>query len=244
MIRYRCIEKGRYKKMSEKIYAKTLNPEDFDYRMYDIKDDDYNTVFIDGGREFCGIDNKGYLKAIKQVIKDYDSWDYEYYYKNSIKDFLLDMLPKKENGKKLSPREMHNIKKALELDDEENAMCVCLSIVTGNHYTWRYLRGSCQGDVVKAFYPNEIVSKDYIDFVEAWYFGTGTEIEIHDCDTIPNDESEIEGWTFYTAAWGIENLKKEIKRECGYKDDDEVEVILWLYDRSYNVRHDVYKRAE
>lgn len=229
--------------MNKTIYAKTLNPENFDYRVYDISEDDYNELFIIGGRDYCDIDNKGYLKAIKKLINDYDSWDYEYYYHNSIKDFLIDMLPKKENGKKLSPKEMNVIRTALDSRDEDMVMCMCLTIITDKQYEWSYLRGCCQGEVVKAFYPTTY-SQKYVDFVEAWFFGTGTEIEIHDCDTIPNDESEIEGWTFYTATFNINELKKEIKRECGYKDDDEVNVELWLYDRSYYERHDIYKKAD
>ena len=88
----------------EKIYAKTLNPESFDYLVYDIREDDGNEVIIDGGRDYISIDNKGYLAAIKKLINDYDSWDFDYYYHGSIKEFLSDMLPKKENGKRLSPQ--------------------------------------------------------------------------------------------------------------------------------------------
>lgn len=229
--------------MKTTIYAKTLNPELFDYRVYDISNDDYNEVYIVGDRNYPDIDNKHYLQAILKLIDDYCAWDYEEYYNSSIKDFLNDYLPKKENGKKLSPAEMTFIKKALENNDDDETICACLTIITDKVYDWRYLRGCCQGEVVRAFYPNT-VSNAYLDFVEAWFFGTGTEIEIHDSDNTPKEADDIEGFTFYTATYGIENLKKEIKRECGYKDDDEVNVELWLYDSSYNIRHDVYKKAD
>ena len=68
----------------ETIYAKTLNPEAFDYRVYDIREDDGNDVIIDGGRDFTNIDQKGYLIAIKKAISSYNSWDFDYYYHNSI----------------------------------------------------------------------------------------------------------------------------------------------------------------
>ena len=232
----------------EIIYAKTLNPEDFDYRVYDIREDDYNEVFILGGRNYCDIDNKDYLSKIKKLIEEYDGWDYEYYYKNSIKDFLRDMLPKKENGKALSPFQMSMLKLLLDKYNEggmnyyNEVICECLTIITGKKYLHTGLRGCCQGDYVDAFYPNT-VSQAYIDFIECWYFGTGTEIEIHDCESIPKSAEEIEGFTFYTATYGIDNLKREIKRECGYKEDDDVEVKLWLYDKSTYTRHDIYKEA-
>lgn len=225
------------------IYAKTLNPEDFDYRVYDISEDDYNEVFILGGRDYCDIDNKEYLAKIKKLINDYDSWDYDYYYHNKIMDFLRDMLPKKENGKRLSPREAHNIKIVLDKGDEDNSICECLSVITGKEYVHGGLRGCCQGDYVDAYYPTD-TSQSYIDFIEAWYFGTGTEILIHDCQIPPKDESEIEGFTFYTGTWNTEQLKREIKSECGYKDEDDVDVVLWLYENSTYTRHDNYKRAD
>ena len=230
----------------EKIYAKTLNPEFYDYRVYDIREDDYNEVYILGGREYSDIDNKGYLGSITKLIDEYDSYVFEDYYHSSIKNFLGNMLPKKENEKCLSPAEMVFIKKALDNQDNDETICACLTIITDKVYERKYLKGCCQGEVVRAFYPKDFVSNEYMDFIEAWFWGTGTEIEVHDCDSIPKDETEIEGWTFYTGQWWsrANELKKIIKRECGYKDNDEVEVELWLYDGSYNVRHDVYKKAE
>ena len=209
------------------IYAKTLNPEDFDYRMYDIREDDYNEVFILGGRDYCDIDNKGYLSDIKKLINDYNSYDY-----NIWSNYFNDMLPK----------EVHNIMLALNENDKHKIICLCLSIITGKQYRHKGLRGCCQGDYVDAYYPNT-VSQAYIDFVEAWFFGTGTEVIIHDCDNIPQSAEDIEGFSFYTATWGIDNLKRDIKRECGYKDNDEVDVKLWLYDKSTYSRHDIDKEA-
>lgn len=224
----------------EIIYAKTLNPEDFDYRVYDIRDDEYNEVFISGGRDYCDIDNKGYLSDIKKLINDYNGWSFYGY--NNWSNYFNDMLSKKENGKQLSPKEIHYIKQALDENDKHKIICLCLSIITGKKYLHKGLRGCCQGDYVDAYYPNT-VSQAYIDFIEAWFFGTGTEIEIHDCDSIPKSADDIEGFSFYTATWGIDNLKREIKRECGYKDSDDVDVKLWLYDKSTYTRHDNYKEA-
>ena len=230
----------------EKIYAKTLNPEHYDYRIYDIREDDYNEVYISGGREYDDIDNKGYLSDIKKLINEYGGYEYEVYYHNSIKEFLEDMLPKKENGKRLSPAEMTFIQKALEKEDDDETICACLTIVTDKVYKWKNLVGCCQGECVTAFYPKDFVSNDYLEFIEAWFWGTGTEIMIHDGNSIPKDESEIEGWTFYTGQWWCyaKDLKKIIKRECGYKDDDEVDVELWLYNGSQTIVHDIYQKAE
>lgn len=229
----------------KKIYAITLNPESYDYRVYDISDDDGNTVIIDGGREFANIDNNGYLKAIKDIIKEYNTYSFDYYYNGSIMAFLKDMLPKKENGKRLSPKEAHTIKQALDNNDRDvDTICDCLSIITGKTYLMRGLRGCCQGDYIEAYYPVEDGIQKYLDWVEAWYFGTGTEIMVHDEEDDPKCAEDISGWTFYTASWKIDDIKKEIKVQCGYKEDDDIEVVLWLYKDTKVIKHDTYELAE
>lgn len=227
----------------KRIFAKTLNPENFDYRIYDIREDDGNELYVFGGRDFCDIDENGYLSAIKKIIDEYNDYYFEVYYHNSMKEFLLDMLPKKENGKELSPKEIHYLKEVLDKGDKDDIRCACLSIIRGKTYTWTYLRGCCQGDVVKAYYP-ETETQKYVDFVEAWFFGTGTEIEIHDGDFDPEAPEDIEGFTFYTATWKLDELKEEIKSACGYKEDDDVEIVLWLYDKTITIKHDTYKLAD
>lgn len=227
-----------------KIYATTLNPESYDYRVYDISDDDGNTVIIDGGRNFCNIDSTGYLAKIKKLISEYSDYELEVYHNNSIMDLLDYYLPKKENGKRLSPKEAHVIKQALETKRNTDIICDCLSIITGKIYLMRGLRGYCQGDYIEAYYPVEDGIQKYLNWIEAWYFGTGTEVMVHEEENEPTSAEEVSGWTFYTDSWKTEDIKAEIKSQCGYKDTDDVEVVLWLYKSSYRVRHDVYELAE
>jgi len=228
----------------KKIYATTLNPESFDYRVYDIREDEGNEVIIDGGRNFCDVDNTGYLTKIKKLIKEYSDYELEVYHNNSIMDLLDYYLPKKENGKRLSPKEASIIKKALKTEKDVDIICDCLSIITGKTYLMRGLRGCCQGDYIEAYYPVEDGIQKYLNWIEAWYFGTGTEVMVHEEENEPTSAEEVFGWTFYTDSWKTEDLKAEIKVQCGYKDTDDVEVVLWLYKSSYKVRHDVYELAE
>lgn len=231
----------------KKIYARTLNPESYDYEVYDIREDEGNEIIIDGGKHFVNVDNKGYLGAIKKLINDYNSWDFDYYYKGSMKAFLEDYLPKKENGKGIAPVEIGYIKKILNNGAKDrDIICLCLEIITSKPYHTRTLHGYCQGDCVEAYYPdngNKEIYK-YVDWVEAWYWGTGVEVQVHDSDFEPESAEDIEGWTFYTDSYRIEDLKKEIKRECGYKEEDEVEVVLWLYSETRIVKHDLYELAQ
>lgn len=227
----------------ETIYAKTLNPEHFDYRLYDIREDEGNEVIVDGGKDYKDIDQKDYLGRIKKLINAYDSWDYEYAYKESIMEFLCDYLPKKENGKRLSPKEASRIKKALETFDNRLIACVCLSIITSKKFECKRLCGCSQGEVVYAYYP-ENTHKEYLDFVEAWFWGTGTEIEIHDEENIPEDADEIEGYTIYIGTWwsDAEELKKIIRKSIGVKPDTPVK--LWLYADTKATYEDLYEEAK
>lgn len=230
----------------KKIFAKTLNPEHFDWRVYQDEIDFPDTIIIDGGREYSDIDLKGYLKSIKQLNREYMTYDYNYYYEGSIKSFLLDMLPKKENGKHLSPVEIKHIKDALDSDDEEAIIATCLAVIFGKAYKKFVLRGCCQGEVVYLYAPEEIPHQE-VDWYEAWYFGTGTEIEVDDsgAEEITKPE-DIEGFTIYTALWKDIDIKHEILKQCNIKeqDYDQYEVVLWKFDGYVTYHIDQYKLAE
>ena len=223
----------------KKIYATTLNPESFDYRVYDIREDDGNLLYIDGGKEWFDIDNTGYLAKIKKLINAYNSWDYEYSYHEKMKDFLEDYLPNKENGKKLSPREIHYIK--LSMYEYSEAICACLRVITGINYKSRELRGSMQREWVRAYYPED--ADEYANYVEAWFFGTGIEVMVHDEESEPKSADEIYGYTFYTEKYRTDDIKKEVIKQTGYKED-EVEIILWEYDHTETYHKDFYKLAD
>lgn len=83
------------------VYARINNPEWVDYNIYmsDIEED--KDVIIDGGRDFNGV-NDDQLTCIKKLIDDYYDYNLSVYYNNSIKDFIIDMLPKKDNKKAYS----------------------------------------------------------------------------------------------------------------------------------------------
>lgn len=218
-----------------KIYAKQLDPEFFDYRVYQDYIDDH--IIIDGGRDFASM-NDDYLKEIKKLINDYQCYDYEVYYDNSIKAYLVDMLPKKENGKRLSPVEIHNIKVALDEDNEEKIILTCLKVITGMDYKATGIRGYCQGDYCDVYAPVKTTQKE-LDFVEAVYFGTGSEYEVHDSDTPVNSEDDIEGYSMLITDWREEDIKKEIA-SC-FKDAKPEDVVLYQIKDSYKVKHLVYE---
>ena len=211
------------------VYAKILNPESYPWDLY-TQDIDSRFI-IDGGKEFEGV-NTELLTAIKKMIDDYDCWDYQHYYGNSIKDYLKDMLPRKENGKQLSPKEIHNIKELLDKDFNsyseyiEDIVVECLSIIQGTKYQAFEIRGCVQREYATLYSPKD-TDRKVIDYIECVYFGTGTEIMVNDeCDDVKNAD-DIMGWTFYTAEYSPESIRQEIAFNCSCKPE---EVVLYAFD--------------
>ena len=222
------------------VYAKIRNPESFDYRVYE--DDINDNMIIDGGRDFNDINGEK-LKAIKKMIDEYNCYDYDYYYQGSILAYLRDMLPKKENGKKITPKQAHDIKVLLDSnyryysDYEEGIIIACLSIIYGEEYESFDLKGCCQGEWAKLYAP-ATTSQKMVDYIEAIYFATGSEIEVHDSDEPVKDASDIYGWTFYTSEWNEDTIKDEIAKECGVKKEDVV-----LYKFTGYSKSEVYEKC-
>lgn len=208
------------------VYAKINNPEWVDYDMYmsDIEED--KDVIIDGGRDFKGI-NADQLTCIKKLIDDYYDYNLSVYYNNSVKDFIIDMLPKKDNKKTYSPKEIHIIKKALDSeyqysdDHEREVILTCLSIIKHKKYKAFRIRGNMQGEVAYVYAPKD-TKQVYIDYVEAVYFGLGSEIEVNDSETNKDiqNANDINGYCFYTNLYDENDIKEEIaaQENCDKKD--------------------------
>ena len=218
-----------------KIYAKQLDAENFDYRIYE--DNVNESIIVDGGRDFVSM-NDDNLVAIKKMINDYNSYDYEVYYEGSIKMYVNDYLPKKDNLKRYSGVELHRIKELLEKDKDEETILTCLEIITGKTHKAGAIRGYCQGDYCKIYYPED-VSQEELDYLEAVYFGTGTEYEVHDEDNDVNEADDISGYTYLSTKWRTEDVKKEIA--SFYKNTKPEDVVLYTIKKSYKVTHYIYE---
>ena len=220
-----------------KIYAKQCDPELFDYRIYEgnVSED----IIVEGNRDYPGF-NDGDLKAIKEFINNYNCYDYEVYYDGKIKDYAYDYLPQKDNGKHLSPSELHQLKQSLDDMDDEETILLCLSIIKGKKYRTACIRGYCQGEWCKVYCPVDTTDKE-IDYLEAIYFATGVEIEIDDSDKEDiQNEDEIEGFTYLSTKWNADDIKEEIASL--FKDVSPDDVVLYMIERTYTKRVNVYEK--
>mgnify|MGYP003291138551 CR=1 FL=1 len=123
-------------------------------------------------------------------------------------------------------------------DNEEKIILTCLKVITGHQYKATGIRGYCQSDYCDVYCLEETTQKE-LDFVEAVYFGTGSEYEVHDSDTPVESEDDIEGYSMLITDWREEDIKKEIA-SC-FKDAKPEDVVLYRIKDSYKVKHLVYE---
>lgn len=109
-----------------------------------------------------------------------------------------------------------------------------LSSKYGREYEKREICGCCQGDWNYMYAPKEYCTGEYIRYVEAVYFGTGTELEIMETEGEIKGPEDIEGTYDYFSEY---DLEKAVKERYG-----DAETVLWLFDGWK--RTPKYKRAE
>lgn len=97
------------------------------------------------------------------------------------------------------------------------------NLMTGKNYTKHKLVGYSQGEVVYLYAPSD-TDKEVIDTIEALYWGSGTEIMIHDEKEEPKGPEDIYGFTVFTTRTDLKNV---IAEEASCDVDD---VVLYEFD--------------
>ena len=218
-------------------YAKVLSPESTDNMVYLDTFMECSDIIIYGGREFKGY-NDDIISQIKKAYDEYDDYYYEIYYHNSIMAYLSDYLPKKDNGKRLSPKEAHDIEEMFKKDNLTDIIIVCLSILKGRPYGVTKLYGCCQGDVVHCFYPDD--EKECIPYLNDLYWNLGSEIIVHDTDEPVNNADDIDGYCDYIVHTDYKlTLKEEVAKHLDTTPDN-----VTLYEFKHYIHVPVYEIAK
>lgn len=208
----------------KRIYAVQQNRDYIDTEIYFnfAEESEYLKLAILGGRDFTSFKFSEY----ERIEKHFDDFIFEYenikakyikYYNNTTE--LVNDLFYRENGKKYNTREIHAFKNIFERYksnfNEDDAILCILELMTGERYKKTIIRGYSQGDYAKIIHPITI-TKDTINYIEACYFGTGTEYSIYEEETeelLTVDELEngaYDNYFDYTALWNAELYKKEL----------------------------------
>lgn len=120
-------------------------------------------------------------------------------------------------------------KYAHSLSWSDSEICVILrilEIVRGEEYDSATIRGCCQGDWQEIIYPARY-GREWLEAFEAEYFNTGTEWEIDDGDSAPEDPGEISGYSVYCTSWNDDGQRQEIADAIGCDPSD---VIMYAFD--------------
>lgn len=125
---------------------------------------------------------------------------------------------------------------------------VLLELYTGKRYSRYQIHGSCQGDFAEIFFPSsEDVreEQEYRRVVEAFYFGTGREVCVHEGEEEPNEPDEIDGvWDYIPIPYATEDQCKEyLARNFGDKETTAADVTLWVPTEKHTIVRYDYKTA-
>lgn len=189
-------------------------------------------------RVYDGIKDGDLLRLIEEA-ENADELDYEPYYSSAAEAINME-LPK-ENGE-YSEQEIEDIHYWLEQYEEgrneQTALCNILSIVSGEEYDYKTIRGCCQGDWNYIYYPVKEWSDEAIKTFETEYFNEGTEWIIHDEDSEPETADDISGYSIYCVSYNVDGIKKEIADYTG----EAIENIR-LYKHSGYTRTSIYEEV-
>lgn len=222
-----------------KIYARQIAPEYQESPLFL-----YDELFPDDIAVFGNENYKEHLPEIVEhvlnvlrqgeladVLEHLESW-YDWY-KNET-EAIIDYLPpfKRE---KYSNNEIHALRNHVidfsccVCSRENDIICAILSIVTGEKWDYKCIKGCCQSEWNYIFYPVEKWSQEALKAFEIEYFNEGSEWIIDNGEFNPESDipSNINGYSIYCTSWNDEGIKKEIADSAGC---DPLDVVLYAFD--------------
>lgn len=238
----------------KKIYAKEVSSEYFDaYAYYDEDMAAEDKVSILGNRYYTEV-NSSMVEDIKTAMND---CIYDFENTAERREDKLDAIEYEFGcalNKKFTDAQLNEICNIIDeyLSDsnlsESDEICELLGIVYGEKFVRRTIKGNCQGDWNYCYLPEAILDK--LSYIEAVYFGTGTELEIaalEDMDGKSNEEiakaiADSDAHYFdYTELYSPADIKKHIAENEGVSPKDVV--ILRIAGTRTIITYD-YKVAE
>ena len=165
------------KYVCKEIYSE-YNNSWFDSVVDDITCNFNNDIFLLENRDNGGI-NDDLIKVLINDLYEYSDYTVEYTYKNHYASYILDIL---KPYKKLSLKQALEIVVLLKNNniDKNEFIVKALSIIFNSDFTVTILRGYSQSDWIYCFYNKDVVSYNFIQYIEACIFNTGIELFIVD----------------------------------------------------------------
>lgn len=219
-----------------KVYAKQVPPEYQESPLF-LGDDFFpDDIAVRGNRDYIEhcpeVFERVYtvlsVGELAEVLEDRNGW--KDWYKN-ITEAITEYLPPEKA--KYSTKDIGKLKKLVlqyaecSSREEDSILCAVLSVVTGQEWSCKIIRGCCQSDWNYIYYPVANWSRVALSAFEAEYFNTGTEWIVHDEDSFPESPKDINGYSIYCHSWNEDGIAKEIADSVGGRPED---VKLWAFD--------------
>lgn len=223
----------------KKYYAREVRSDYFDYEAYfgecEAKD---MKMWIGGNREFVTLNRDLYKKVENALTYIYIDLEDEKTKRETVECCLNPI-----EREAFTDAEIDTIIKCAKdydtlLVENEETVAKVLSIVYGKEFTTGTFRGCYQRDWVKYICPKELADdKKCMDYIEAVFFGTGTEFEITEEKIDSADEfDDVYDVRYYTAEWKDEDIKEDLARQFGCKVDELA--ILKIKEEHHYVKFD------
>lgn len=225
----------------KKYFAREVRSDYIDVEPYFSEEDAVErNIWIGGNRDFVSI-NAALVTDVEAAFEKIDSdVDYETGYDTQVeldaktKRDLVENYFTKTSGAFSDEEIAKIITTATEYQGHyfsdssaRQLMCDVLSIIYGKQFACTTLRGCSQGDWIYCIYPQETVSKEDLDYIEAVFFGTGTEFAVTSkpIDSAADfDDAEV--YYTYTDKYHDEDIKTFIANDIGCSPKDVVLLLI------------------
>ena len=200
----------------------------------------YPGISLDGNRHFTGYKTAEYEAAehADDAAADYLNSRENDPQPMTIREALEYYGIEKTNGRRWSPRELGQWKRIFEDYDRnpydgrnaDRRVTDALELITGKPHAVRTLRGSSQGDYIKAYFPFWEYSEKAIECLETEYFNTGEEWEVildYEPGQDDQDDAYSDRFTCYVYSWKDDEKRAEIADAAGVQPE-EIEMHAFL----------------
>ena len=222
-----------------KIYAKQVPPELQQSPLF-LGDEFFpDNICVFGNRDYIehsseivdkiwNVLQQGELVDVLEHIKEWAN-----YYKNAT-DAINDFLPP-EKKTRYSTNEIHVIRNCVidfsccVCSREYEILCKIFSIVTGQKWDYKIIKGYCQNEWNYIFYPVDEWTQTELNVFEMEYFNMGTEWIIDDGTFNPKYDTpdNINGCSVYCTAENEDDIKKYISNYEGVNPEN---IVLYTFE--------------
>lgn len=227
-----------------KIYARQINPQYQDSRIFDDDGNGVEYINVWGNRDYQSRTssvfdrvreclNAGELADDIKAIMEKNPYAIYGNVTEAINNQLW-----RDDGKTYGTRQIGKLKQLVlryndcDSSEKDQILVDVLSIVTGEEWDYKEIHGYCQGEWNTVYYPVRWWTKESLEAFETMYFNTGSEWIVHDGDTEPTSPEEIDGCAYYCVSWNDEGIKKELAEVAGGNAED---VVLYKYAGSRSI---------